>query len=165
MKTCYLIRHAKSSWDNPLLRDFDRPLNKRGFRDADFMPSLLKGRGVSPDQIVSSPANRAYTTATYFAKALGIPEEDIVKNKAIYEAYSEEILDVILQLDDSLDIVLLFGHNPGLTSLANKFATEYIPNVPTCGIVCLQSTADSWQSITPDNTKVASFQFPKQYFT
>ena len=77
MKKLFLVRHAKSSWADPSLADLDRPLNKRGLRDAPFMAKLLKGRGVQPDRILSSPANRAFTTASYFAEALDIPSKEI----------------------------------------------------------------------------------------
>ena len=164
MKTIYLTRHAKSSWSDPSLRDFDRPLNKRGKRDAPFMANLIKGKGVQPDRIISSPANRAFTTATYFAQALGIEESEIEQRKEIYEAYPEELHNLVTSIDDSLNAVFLFGHNPGFTSYANRYATEYIPNMPTCSIVCLNSSATSWANIDPSNTVVTAFHFPKQYF-
>ncbi|MFK7806339.1 MAG: histidine phosphatase family protein [Saprospiraceae bacterium] len=164
MKTIYLTRHAKSSWSDSSLRDFDRPLNKRGERDAPFMANLMKGKAVAPDRIISSPANRAFTTATYFAEALGIDQSDIEQRKEIYEAYPEDLHGVITGIDDSLNTVFLFGHNPGFTSYANRYANEYIPNMPTCSIVCLSSTADSWSEIDPSNTKLTAFHYPKQYF-
>ena len=95
MKTVFFIRHAKSSWEDPSLRDHDRPLNKRGLRDAPFMSKLLVGKGILADKIVSSPANRAYTTATSFAEAMKIAEEDILVRPAIYEAFPQEVLRVL----------------------------------------------------------------------
>lgn len=163
MKTLYLVRHAKSSWSDASLDDFDRPLNKRGERDAPFMASLMKGKGVVPDRIISSTANRAITTAKHFAKALGIDKSEIEKKKKIYEAYPEEIHEVVTSIGDDLNTVFLFGHNPGFTSYANRYASEYIPNMPTCSVVCLSSTADSWSSLDPSNTKVTGFHFPKEY--
>lgn len=163
MKTIYLTRHAKSSWGDPSLRDFDRPLNGRGKRDAPFMASLMKGKGVAPDRIISSPANRAFTTATHFAEALGIDVTDIEKKQDIYEAYPETLHEIVTSINDDLNTVFLFGHNPGFTSYANRYASEYIPNMPTCSIVCLSSTADSWSQVDPSNTKVTAFHFPKQY--
>ncbi len=165
MKTCYLIRHAKSSWADPSLRDIDRPLNNRGLRDAPFMANLLKGKGIVADQLVSSPANRAFTTATYFAAAQGLSANDIEKKKEIYEAYPEELHNLILTFPDDWNAVFMFGHNPGFTSLANRYASEYIPNVPTCGIVCLESEAKSWLKFNPSNTRMTAFYYPKQYFS
>ena len=164
MKKIYLIRHAKSSWKDLSLRDFDRPLNKRGKRDAPFMASLLKGKGVIPDRIISSPANRAFTTACHFADALGIDHSDILKKSEIYEAFPEDLHQLILSLDEDWTTVFLFGHNPGFTSYANRYASEYIANMPTCSIVGLLSTADRWAALDPSNSKVTEFYFPKMYY-
>ena len=87
MKKLFLIRHGKSSWSNPDLQDFDRPLNKRGIRDAPFMAKMLVGKGVKPDLIVTSPANRAISTAKQFAAEQGILHDDLVIKHEIYEAY------------------------------------------------------------------------------
>ncbi len=164
MKTVYFIRHAKSSWEDMSLRDKDRPLNKRGKRDAPFMAQLLKGKGVQVDKIISSPANRAYTTATYFAKELNIPENDILVKEQIYEAYTEDVLNIINKLDAKLDTVLIFGHNPTFTSLANLYSKKYIANVPTCGIVEVSSTTEDWNAFNNENSVVKNIYFPKQYF-
>lgn len=163
MKTVYFIRHAKSSWENPGLSDIERPLNNRGQRDAPFMGKLIKGKNIKPDKLISSPANRAYTTATYFANALDIPEKAILVRKEIYHAYPEEVLNIVRNLDDSDNIVLVFGHNPCFTSLANQFSNEYIPNVPTCGIVKVSANVDQWSAFEK-KAGLTDFYFPKQYF-
>ena len=165
MKTFYLIRHAKSSWADMSLQDFNRPLNKRGLRDAPFMAKMLAGKGVRPDAIVASPANRAWTTANYFFREMGLQANQIHQKPEIYEAWSKTLLDVVLGLDDNWSTVLIFGHNPAFTELANVFAKEYIPNVPTCGIVKIESSANSWNAITTDNAVVTAFYYPKQYFS
>lgn len=164
MKTIFFIRHAKSSWADMSIRDINRPLNKRGLRDAPFMAKMLKGKGVQIDAIVSSPANRAFTTATYFAKAFDMKDSDIIVKKEIYEAYTDEILDVVRGLSDDFQTVLFFGHNPGFTSLANMFTNDYIANVPTCGISKIESSATKWKDLSPDNGKLVDFYYPKQYF-
>lgn len=162
MKKIYLIRHAKSSWDDPGLSDIERPLNHRGLRDAPFMSKMLKGKNVTPNKLISSPANRAFTTATYFAKELNIPEQAIVIRKEVYHAYPEEVLNIIRNLSDNDDTILLFGHNPCFTSLANQFSTEYIPNVPTCGIVAVEAEVKRWTDFEK-NGKLTAFFYPKQY--
>lgn len=164
MKVLYLIRHAKSSWDDPLLEDIKRPLNKRGLRDAPFMATLLKGKGVLPDKIISSPAVRAHTTARYFAEAFEIPVDDIEVNPKIYEAYSEDVLEVVQFLPSDWNTVLLFGHNPTFTSLANLFSEDYISNVPTCGICKLQGEIESWEDFDTRNINLVEMYYPKQYF-
>lgn len=164
MRTLYLIRHAKSSWAEPGLKDFDRPLNARGLRDAPFMATMLKGKGVELDKIVSSPALRAFTTATFFAEAFDIAIESILKEKDIYEAYPEDIRSVIESFDDSCEHVALFGHNPGFTQMANVFATDYISNMPTCSIVQVSMIEGNWANFFDGNASVRAFYFPKQYF-
>jgi phosphohistidine phosphatase len=162
MKKVYFIRHAKSSWDDSGLIDIERPLNKRGLRDAPFMSKMLKGQKVEPDKLISSPANRAFTTATFFAKELNIPAQAIVVRKEIYHAYPEEVLNIIRNLSDSDDVVVLFGHNPCFTSLANQFSSEYIPNVPTCGIIEITAAVNQWSDFEKVG-KLTAFYYPKQY--
>ncbi|HFC00338.1 MAG TPA: histidine phosphatase family protein [Phaeodactylibacter sp.] len=163
MKTVYFIRHAKSSWENAGLSDIERPLNKRGLRDAPFMSKMLKGKDVQAHKLITSPANRAYTTATFFAKELNISEQNILVRKEIYHAYPEQVLNIVRNLDNSDEVVLLFGHNPCFTSLANQFSEEYIPNVPTCGVVKVEADVSSWADFEKKGV-VKDFYFPKQYF-
>lgn len=128
------------------------------------MAQMLKGRGVQVDQIISSPANRAFTTATYFAGAMEIEQSAIVVRHDIYEAFPQTILNIITTLPESTEKVLLFGHNPTFTSLANMFSEEYIANVPTCGIVKIEMDAKEWGHFNPDTAKMTAFYYPKQYF-
>ncbi len=167
MKKITLIRHAKSSWDNPSLRDSQRPLNKRGKRDAPFMSSMMAGRGWAPDQLISSPAVRAYTTAQHFAAALGREASSILQDPGIYEAGMRDILRIIHNLDDSWEHVALFGHNPTFTMVANHFQHgRIIDNVPTCGIVEIEGAQIShWSDFAPDTAQLLHFHYPKQYFS
>ncbi len=165
MKTVYFIRHAKSSWNDMSLRDFDRPLNKRGKRDAPFMAQKLREFGVEPDAIVSSPANRAITTATHFAKALDVLPQNIIHEATIYEAYATTVLKLVQTQPNNLQTILVFGHNPAFTMIANLFKRgSHIDNVPTCGIVKVEATIDNWTDFTANNGTVTAFHFPKQYF-
>jgi phosphohistidine phosphatase len=162
MKSLLLIRHAKSSWDNPGIRDFDRTLNERGLREAPMMANLLIQRGVLPDLMVSSPAKRAFSTARFFAEAAGKPESDIERNQNIYEASVRDILQIISQLPDHAHVVYLFGHNPTFTDVANRFADDFIDNVPTCGIVHLETSAERWSEMYEVNTRLRACLFPKE---
>lgn len=162
MRTLFLIRHAKSSWDNPGLRDFDRPLNKRGLHDAPQMAKTLVKQGVKPDLLVSSPAKRALTTALFFAENFDIADEAVVREERIYEASPREILRIISQLPDSAQTVLLFGHNPTFTEVANHFTDDFIDNIPTCGIVQIESKADSWKEFSESDATVTACFFPKE---
>lgn len=164
MKTVYFVRHAKSSWKDLTLRDKDRPLNKRGKRDAPFMANLMKEKGVQADAIISSPANRAYTTACHFASALGVEELSIHKEEPIYEAYDTDVLEIIQELPNTYQTIFVFGHNPSFTSIANLFTTDYITNVPTCGIVQIEASINNWKNFGEQTGKLIAFYYPKQYF-
>ena len=165
MKTIFVIRHAKSSWKDPSLRDIDRPLNNRGLRDAPFMAKLLAGKGIKVDRLISSPANRAFTTATYFAKAFGITPDDIQKDESIYHAYPEDLSDLVRGLPEDLNTVFLFGHNPTFTSFVNRFTSNYIANVPTCGIAQVEADVSNWADFNTRTAKLVAYHYPKQYFS
>lgn len=163
MKRLFIIRHAKSSWNQPELNDFQRPLNKRGLRDAPFMAKLLLGKEGKVDKIISSPAVRARTTAGYFANVMHIPEEELLYQRSIYEAHHSSLQELIANFDDNWESVALFGHNPGFTNLVNSFSTEYLSNLPTCGIVKVVGFVKKWSEFSPGNASVRVFYFPKQY--
>lgn len=164
MKNVYFVRHAKSSWADFSLKDFDRPLNKRGKRDAPFMAEKMKELGVEPDAIISSTANRAFTTASFFAKALGIQKKDIIKEEKIYEAYHSTVLDLVRSLPEKYDTVFVFGHNPAFTNIANTFTNNYIDNIPTCGITKVVAEVENWKDFNEETAQLKEFHYPKQYF-
>ena len=161
MKTLYLIRHAKSSWAEVGMKDFDRSLEERGLKDAPKMAKLLREMSVQPDYMVSSPAKRAFTTAQYFALGLDFPIGKIEKEMEIYEAEEATLLHIVQGLPDEKNTILMFGHNPGFTYFANKFAKKQIENVPTCGIVVIELTGDKWKDFNEKTAKVKDFLYPK----
>jgi phosphohistidine phosphatase len=163
MKTLLLARHGKSSWDDSDLSDFERPLNNRGRRDAPLMGRLLMQVGVAPDLIVTSPANRAFTTARIIAGALHYPLERIEAREQLYEAGSDDILTVVRSLDDSRNTVMLFGHNPGLTLFCNSLITPGIDDIPTCGMAGIHCTVDSWKDVTAGSGGLYLYEYPKKY--
>lgn len=162
MRTLFLIRHAKSSWEHPGIRDFDRPLNERGLYEAPLMAQVLVREGIQPDLLVSSPAKRAWTTALFFAAAFGIKEESVHRELDIYEADPIDILRMISRLPDTAPTIFLFGHNMTFTDVANRFAKTEIANVPTCGIVRIESAVNSWAAFDEDNATVRKQYFPKE---
>ena len=162
MKTLYLVRHAKSSWNFPELSDFDRPLNKRGKKNAPDMGKRLKLKGILPDLLMASPANRALTTAHKIAEKIGYPVEDIRENDGIYHSDDDTLLEIIRSTDDEIGELMLFGHNPGFTDLANLLGDQWIDNVPTCGIVAIEFDVDSWQSVIPEGGRNLFFDYPKR---
>jgi len=161
MKTLFLIRHAKSSWDNTALADKDRPLNDRGKRDAPKAGERLAKRRVKPDLILSSPATRALATAEIIAKKLDYKRRNIVVDDRLYAVEAEELLDVIRQLDDSAERVMLIGHNPELTELAHRLSSK-ITHLPTCAVAEFTFDAKSWSRIGKDKPAKVALDYPKQ---
>lgn len=163
-KTVFFIRHAKSSWSDPHLPDMKRPLNKRGLRDAPFMAQLLRRQIQPPVYLLSSTALRAFSTATYFAEAFGQKDKDIHTDRRLYLADPETIIQVLNELKNNIKTVLVFGHNPGYTHLANQFSKQLIDNVPTCGIFEVRSEVDDWMDFGKETGRLIQIQYPKQYF-
>lgn len=159
MKTLILARHAKSSWKRPL-PDRLRPLNKRGKQDAPMMGQRLARREIEPDAIITSPATRALVTAEAIAQEIGHPHDEIRVDERLYGASAFELLEIIRELDDHLDCVMLFGHNPGLTELANDLGCD-IENIPTCGAVELEFDIDSWALVGDVDPTHIDFDYPK----
>ncbi|PKL84626.1 MAG: phosphohistidine phosphatase [Ignavibacteriae bacterium HGW-Ignavibacteriae-1] len=164
MKTIVLVRHAKSSWDNPDWSDFERPLNKRGLRDAPFLADVLKTKELKPDLMISSPAIRAKITATIFADALDYGEKNLKFDIGIYEKGQKYVSKLISQLDNNNSTVFIFGHNPDISSLAGFLTGDYFENVPTCGIVCIDFKVQNWEQVLSENGALRFFIFPKMYF-
>lgn len=162
MKTLYVIRHAKSSWDNPLLADADRPLNARGEADAPRMGKRLKKRAVRPDLMLSSPAVRAITTCRSIAAEIAYPLGKIKTDKKLYHAEDVEILSILQNLNDTFECVWIFGHNPGLTDFINQLTTEVIDNIPTCGVVACSLAIQRWDEADWKKGTVLYFDYPKK---
>lgn len=163
-RTVVLLRHAKSSWAYDYLNDIERPLNKRGVHDADLIGDKLKGRGFMPDVIVSSPSVRTYNTITIIANRIGYSMEKIVFDPTLYAAPSSNYLEVIRGLDEDVKTVVLVGHNPAMTDLANKLSDQEFENVPTTGTVSITFKGKSWQEVPQSVGTVDFFEYPKLYY-
>jgi len=161
MKHLILVRHAKSSWKDPNLDDHERPLNKRGERDAPRMGARLAKREILPDLIVSSSAVRALETARIVAKKLGYRRKKIVVESRVYGASVTDLLEVIREGDDAVKTLMLFGHNPDLTELANRLGAREIDNIPTCGVLQLGFDTDKWQKVGEVAGREMLYDFPK----
>lgn len=162
MKTIYLLRHAKSSWKDAELSDIDRPLNARGKRDAPLMGQYFKSKRVHPDLIISSPAKRAYRTAGIIASELEYEEKNIYIDMRLYGANAEEILNIIHQLEPSLNKVMLVGHNPALTHSISLLSGEEIDNLPTSGLARIDFENKKWNLIKEGKGKLKLLAFPKK---
>lgn len=162
MKTLILVRHAKSSWDDVNLPDFDRPLNKRGKEDAKKMAERLHKKLRTLDAIVSSPAKRAKKTAESFAETFDIKEEDILFNPALYHAAGSDFFEVIEELSNKLNTVAVFSHNPGITYFVNELIADInIDNVPTTGIFAVKMDIKKWIDFKNTERQFLFFDYPK----
>jgi len=149
VKHLLLVRHAKSSWEHPELGDFDRPLNKRGIRDAPGMGEYLARQDILPDTIVTSPARRARETTDAFAYAMKIPIADIREDGRIYAASVSTLLEVICGWDEAWSSVMMAGHNPGMADIAALLIGGNIGHVPTCAVLELGLDVASWRDVAP----------------
>ena len=145
MKSILILRHAKSSWKHPDVNDHDRPLNKRGKRDAPHMGELIQDKNLVPDFIISSTAKRAHSTAKAVAKAAGF-KGAITLNQSLYAAPPTAYIEVLHDLPDKYARVLLVGHNPGLEQLVNMLSSEE-HTMPTCSLVHVQLRINSWNEM------------------
>lgn len=159
MKNLFLIRHAKSCWDNPALADFDRPLNKRGEINAPMMAKRLKKREIEPDIVYASTANRAKSTAKLICQELNCTDKIVFKNE-LYDTTAQNILQIIKQIPQDISTIFIICHNPELNELA-KILVDFDKNLPTAGILEIQTT-QNWNEISSQNCKLVSFDYPKK---
>jgi len=158
LKTLYLVRHAKSSRDDPSLPDRERPLNDRGKKDAPMMGQRLSQRHVKPDLIMSSPAVRALETAQAIAREIGYEPGDIAVDERLYASSADALLGVVRALDKGLDDVMLFGHNPEFSELAQRLSNE-IADMPTCAVAEFRYDVKKWTevgSIAPSKVRLGA---------
>lgn len=163
MKTLYLVRHAKSSWKLDYLEDFERPLNKRGKRDAPLMGRALRERSVLPDILLSSLAARAASTARILAAAIGYPPANVLYTERLYDAGVKDLLELVKGLDNAHSSAMLVGHNPGLTMAVKRLSGTAVGDVPTAGVVAVEFSGEHWRDIAEGSGRVLFVDAPKQY--
>jgi phosphohistidine phosphatase len=161
MKTLFLVRHAKSSRDDPSLPDRDRPLDDRGMQDAPKMGKRLAKRHVKPDLLLSSPALRALTTAHLIAEEVGYKRKAIVVDDRLYASSADDLLAVIRALDKKLNRVMLFGHNPEFTDLAHRLSSEII-DMPTSAVVEFNFDTKAWSDVGEVQPAKVALDYPKK---
>ncbi len=162
MKVLTIVRHAKSSWKDASLSDRERPLNRRGERDAPVMARRILRHGIRPSLIISSPAVRAWTTAKVVAAELNYPREFLQREPGLYLASLDQLLDVIIAQDDGFNSLMLFGHNPGLTDLVNYVQPGLTHNLPTAGVVSVGLHQDDWNLYEQPATELLIHDWPKK---
>jgi phosphohistidine phosphatase len=161
MKQLLLIRHAKSSWDDPLQNDIDRPLNKRGKKDAPEMAERLLDKKIKIDAFISSPAERALSTCIYFAKAFDVKKKEIIQVDELYNAQVENFYKVIGEVDDTFDSIAIVSHNPGITAFANELTDVHVDDMPTCSIFSVKADIEKWKEFTEGEKLFWFFDYPK----
>ncbi len=162
MKRLTLLRHAKSSWDDPGLTDFDRPLNRRGERDAPAMGRRLRESGARPSLILSSTAVRALATARQVADALGYPREFLQTDAGLYLASAERLREIASLQDDTFRDIMIVAHNPGLTDFANAISDHPVDNLATAAVMVVDLPISRWEALT-DNPRghCVLYDYPK----
>ena len=160
-KTIYVVRHAKSSWDNLALSDHDRPLLPVGIKKTNRIIQYLRSKKILPELFISSSAVRAFKTATLIAKGIGYETDDIDKRKELYHAGIDEIYQELFSIDNSVNSVMIFGHNPTFTYFVNNFVSPEIDNLPTSGVVSVEFKAKSWVSIANAKFKIKFVVYPR----
>ena len=163
LKQLYLIRHAKSSWSNLKISDFDRPLNQRGKREAPLMAERLAHHGVCPDALISSPAKRAKATAEIVARKVKYPVKRIHYEDSIYTSATIDLLRVLQKIDNRIETAFLVGHNYAITDLAVMLTGEYISKIPTSGVVAMDLSVTTWGEVGAGRGNMLFFDYPKKH--
>ena len=159
MKTLYVMRHAKSSWADADLADFDRPLNDRGLRDAPFMGTVMPENGYAPDVILSSPAVRAKETARRAIDG-GDLDGELVFDDRIYEASPQTLRQVVSEFDDKNTSAMIVGHNPGVEGFI-RFLTGTIEPMPTAALAVIELNIETWNNVAASSGKLVKIIRPK----
>jgi phosphohistidine phosphatase len=162
MKKIILIRHAKSSWKHDL-SDINRPLKERGFNDAGLVSEAFLTQNIEVNEVFSSDAVRAMTTAEIFVDTLKMDPESIIIKHELYDFSGERLVNFIKKCSQEIEVLMLFGHNYALTNVVNTYGNKYIENVPTSGVVVIDFAITKWSDLNKGNTVLTLF--PKDFKT
>ena len=163
MKTLILVRHAKSDWGNDTITDLFRPLNTRGYSDAQILAKQLSQKIPVPQLWITSPAIRSYSTAIVFAEAFNYDPGKFFINKNNYEASVKTLQETVTSIADTIETAFMFGHNPGFTKFFNEHSDAFADNIPTCGVVSLSNDVLSWKDFLNTKTKNDFYIYPKEF--
>jgi phosphohistidine phosphatase len=160
VKTLLLLRHAKSSWDDKSLRDFDRPLNKRGLKAAPMVGETIRKRKLRPELVLSSPAERAKETTRLVCDAAGLIAVARYED-GIYEASARRLLEIVSRIEDAVNTAMLVGHNPGLEELLGVLTNE-AHRMPTASLASIELRVERWSEVTSGTGKLQWILKPKE---
>lgn len=163
MKRVIIVRHAKSSWDDASIPDFERPLNKRGEHDAPEMAKRLADKKVDIDAFISSPAKRAKKTASLFAKEFGQSKDDLVLVDALYHAAPDQFYETIEKAPAKAKTIAIFSHNPGITEFVNSLTETRVDDMPTCAVYAVKADIKDWTEFRQAKREFWFFDFPKSH--
>ncbi len=156
MKRIILVRHAKSSWKHNVI-DHERPLTERGLNDANAVSNAIANNFFDVDLVLSSDATRAKTTANIFISNLNLDEVHFILNHDLYDFEGRHLLSVIKECKDSINNLMIFGHNHAITAFVNTYGSQYIDNVPTCGVVIIEFDINKWSELKKGTTTFTLF--------
>ncbi len=163
-KDLYIVRHGKAVSDYGKISDIDRPLKERGIVDSLTMANRLLSKDIMPDKIISSSAVRAFHSASIFCRAFDISVEKIQIVEQFYLSGTSTLLDLIFSTESNVKSLMIFGHNPTFTDLANYFLNNEIDNMPTTGVVGIRFNTRSWSEISRKTIENSFFDYPKNSF-
>ncbi len=161
MKTLVLVRHAKSSWADSGQKDFDRPLNERGLKDAPMMAKRLLARKVKIDVFISSTAKRARKTCELFMKEFGADPDKMILQSKLYLAEPNAFREVIQKIDETVDHAVIFSHNNGITGFANQLTSARVDDMPTCSVFAVKIKSNNWTDFEQAEKEFWFFDYPK----
>jgi phosphohistidine phosphatase len=161
MKTLYLVRHGKSSWETAGLTDEKRPVLPKGEKKTKLVAGYLVKEGIKADLIISSQAVRAYETAKIIAECLDYPAKKILQDRRIYDGPYDRLLDLIYGTSNEVESLMIVGHNPLITQLANLFLHPGIEDMTTSAIVCIAFGTDKWEEIPSSRAEMKFHVFPQ----
>ena len=153
MKTLLLLRHAKSSWKDTSVKDFDRPLNQRGLKAAPAIGRLMRKRKLQPELVLSSPAERARQTTQLMLEAAGLKTE-VRYDERIYEASAARLFEIVSQIDEEAGMVMMVGHNPGFEELLEALTGE-ARSLSTAALACIELDSEKWSKVKAGENRLA----------
>ncbi|MFK8060965.1 MAG: histidine phosphatase family protein [Polaribacter sp.] len=161
MKTLYIVRHAKSSWEYSGIEDIDRPLKKRGIKDAHLMSKFLSKKIDKPDVFITSSANRALHTAVIFCENFCFPHTNLQIKRQLYSFSDGYLVKTVNALDDGYSSAIIFSHDHGINTFVNEFGDKPLAHVSTCGVIGIQFKDKHWKNIRKGKTILV--EFPKNH--
>tara|TARA_E500000081_G_scaffold96110_1_gene97185 strand:+ start:4334 stop:4816 length:483 start_codon:yes stop_codon:yes gene_type:complete len=158
MKEIFFLRHAKSSWDDFALKDFDRPLSTRGIQDAELMGNFFRSKKIKLDLVLSSPSKRTKETIEHFFSK-DKPKLEFIDN--IYHASMEDILDELYQISEEINTVMIVGHNPSMHDITEFLTQKFLNKYPTCALAQI-TTENKWTELTQGCSSLKNFMKPSE---